>query len=76
MLLPSLVGIVAVALKEIYKLCIFQAELSNIFDITINATITFSVSSLVRKYGRKTRRNSSSNGLLLGRDGLALDIAG
>ena len=48
MMLPSLVGIVAVALKEIYKLCIFQAELSNI-NITINATITFNPTSIGRE---------------------------
>ena len=47
MLLPSLVGIVAVALKEIYKLCIFQAEF--IFNITINATITFNPTSIGRE---------------------------
>ena len=49
MMLPSLVGIVAVALKEIYKLCIFQAELNNIFNITINATITFNPTSIGRE---------------------------
>ena len=47
MMLPSLVGIVAVALKEIYKCLKFRAECRNI--ITINVTMNSNPTSIRRE---------------------------